>query len=627
VLFALDRAAEALDAFQSAVNISPKYADAWANLGMALAARDEAEMNTPSPPAPLPEGEGSKRPSPPAPFTGREGSKQTSAHARFPEGEGSEACFRRALQCQPWHRDAVTRLASLLQRQGRPEEAGSLLQSAIAAAPCAEFHLALGNLRAAAGKGLEAAEHYRTAIAGSVPPQTQTAEDANRLVYDGTHRTHHALRDGPRHKGDGAGQIAFVSPHCVLDFTNGAATATLDALVFLQSLGFACQAFCNSRLDAWEEVRVEEVLARRGLRYEVCNAQIGAYRGRLIFTTYSSRGKGDSPICADTQIGTVPRLPVTLFNSASTRGGWACREEAAAFLSACEIFLKRNRPGLIWTYGGDPVSMAVQALVKQFGIPILFALHNFSYYKAEPFRLVDRVVVPTEYARRHYRETLGLECDVLPLVVDPGRVNCGADCQSASRYVTFVNPTPLKGIYIFARIAELLSQQRPDIPLLVVEGSSKASFLPKLGIDLSGVKNLRFMPNTPNARQFFAATKLLLMPSLMENAALTAMEAMFNGIPVLASNRGGLPETVGNAGVLFDIPARYTPETRDLPSAQEVAPWVETIIRLWDDAAEYGHWSRAACQRAQAWHPDRLAPIYRDCLSRLAPRFTDGPIY
>ena len=54
-----------------------------------------------------------------------------------------------------------------------------------------------------------------------------------------------------------------------------------------------------------------------------------------------------------------------------------------------------------------------------------------------------------------------------------------------------------------------------------------------------------------------------------------------------------------------------------MPTAEEVAPWVETIIRLWDDAAYYEHWSRAARQRAQAWHPDRLAPLYRDFFSRI----------
>ncbi len=209
--------------------------------------------------------------------------------------------------------------------------------------------------------------------------------------------------------------------------------------------------------------------------------------------------------------------------------------------------------------------------------------------------------------------------------------------------MTFVNPEPRKGVHIFARIAEVLSRRRPDIPLLIVEGAGKASFLPQLGVNLSGIRNLRIMPNTPDSRQFYAVTKLLLMPSLMENAGFVAMEAMTNGIPVLASNRGGLPETIGNSphpnplpagegtfhpnlperegtfhsraltpdegtcgGFLFDIPARYTPETREVPTAEEVEPWVEAIIRLWDDPAEYERLSRAARQRAQRWHPDRL---------------------
>ena len=97
------------------------------------------------------------------------------------------------------------------------------------------------------------------------------------------------------------------------------------------------------------------------------------------------------------------------------------------------------------------------------------------------------------------------------------------------------------------------------------------------------------------------------MPSLWnESFGLVAAEAMINGIPVLASNRGALPETIGDAGFLFDIPASYTPETREVPTAEEVEPWVETIIRLWDDAAEYERWSRAARERARQWHPDRF---------------------
>ena len=40
-------------------------------------------------------------------------------------------------------------------------------------------------------------------------------------------------------------------------------------------------------------------------------------------------------------------------------------------------------------------------------------------------------------------------------------------------------------------------------------------------------------------------------------------------------------------------------------------------MRLWDDAAEYDRWSRAARDRAQQWHPDRLVPIYREFFSSI----------
>jgi glycosyltransferase involved in cell wall biosynthesis len=134
--------------------------------------------------------------------------------------------------------------------------------------------------------------------------------------------------------------------------------------------------------------------------------------------------------------------------------------------------------------------------------------------------------------------------------------------------------------------------------------------------------NITIMPYTPDPRLFYrtvySATKILLMPSLWEEAfGLVAAEAMLNGIPVLGSNRGALPDTLGKGGFVFDIPERYTPETRLVPSAEEVEPWVETIIRLWDDAAFYEQASQAARQEAQRWHPDRIAAAYRDFFSSI----------
>jgi len=69
---------------------------------------------------------------------------------------------------------------------------------------------------------------------------------------------------------------------------------------------------------------------------------------------------------------------------------------------------------------------------------------------------------------------------------------------------------------------------------------------------------------------------------------------------------------VGDAGFLLDIPGRCTVESGAAPTAEEVEPWVETIIGLWDDPAWFVRWSKAARDRGQLWRPDHLRPIYRE---------------
>jgi hypothetical protein len=66
----------------------------------------------------------------------------------------------------------------------------------------------------------------------------------------------------------------------------------------------------------------------------------------------------------------------------------------------------------------------------------------------------------------HYRKTIGLDCIVLPNLVDLDRVRVE---RHEPKYVTFVNPAFHKGVYASARIVDELGRRRPEIPLLVVE--------------------------------------------------------------------------------------------------------------------------------------------------------------
>ena len=311
-------------------------------------------------------------------------------------------------------------------------------------------------------------------------------------------------------------------------------------------------------------------------------------------------------------------VQITTLDAPLRRHDSPAAEEVHDLLAVLDAEFHDRRPDVLVTYGGDPVTRAALRGARIAGIKTVFVLHNFQYEALSVFRDVDRVVVPSEFSASYYRERLGLECTVLPNLVDPSRVIAPHRKPS---YMTFVNPSPEKGVYAFARIADDLGKRRPEIKLLVVESRGDESTLARCGLDLRAHGNVFLMANTPDPRRFWAVTHICVMPSLFqESQGLVAVEAMFNGIPVIGSDRGALPETLDRAGTVLSLPDHLTPSSRHLPTAEEVAPWVETIIRLCDDGPCYAEHSRLARVEAGRWSPEVLAPQWVEFFRRILDR-------
>lgn len=364
----------------------------------------------------------------------------------------------------------------------------------------------------------------------------------------------------------------------------------------LAGRGFATEALTGSAVETREEVDLKTWLTRRGLAFEVVGG--GPW-------TVSARGL--SCETATRYRMTVRGVPVTLYPGAARPHApdGAGTEE---FLRLFEDALGRCRPDVVVNFGGDALSHEVRSRARAGGAAVVFALHNFNYPDAAPFASADAVTVPSRFAADYYRRTLGLECTVLPNLVDLDRVRPPA---RDPRYVTFVNPSYEKGVYAFARIADELGRRRPDVPVLVVEGRGSERTLADCGLDLRDHGNVSLMGHTHDPRQFWGVTRICLMPSLWwENQPLVAIEAMVNGIPVIGSDRGGIPETLGDAGIVLPLPDRSTPATRLLPTAEEVAPWVDAVIRLWDDRELYAEHRRRSLAESRRWAPEVLEPQY-----------------
>src|SRR5262249_48884009 len=94
-------------------------------------------------------------------------------------------------------------------------------------------------------------------------------------------------------------------------------------------------------------------------------------------------------------------------------------------------------------------------------------------------------------------------------------------------------------------------------------------------------------------RPLYQRSRLLLVPSVLEESSSRAVaEVQLSGIPVVASERGGLPESVGRGGIL-------------LPIGHPIAGWSDAVESLFRDEVKYRRLSRLA--RRHAARPE-IAP-------------------
>jgi glycosyltransferase involved in cell wall biosynthesis len=274
------------------------------------------------------------------------------------------------------------------------------------------------------------------------------------------------------------------------------------------------------------------------------------------------------------------------------------RFEVDQFLFLLDGVLHQFTPDLLLTYGGHPAVQESLRRARRRDVITVFTLRNYGYEDRRFFQHVDHVFTCSPYLSDVYRQQIGLRSAGIESPIEWAEVEAPEEMR---RFVTFVNPSLPKGSMMFARIAAMLGAARPDIPILVVQSATGAGRLNEIvGIDFGKYPHIMAAPATQRPSEFFALTRLLLVPSAFrEPFGRVAAEALINGIPPLVSDRGALPQTVGRGGVVLPLPPSLTDTTRELPTPDEARPWCDAICALWDDEARYEEASRRARREAE----------------------------
>ncbi len=276
--------------------------------------------------------------------------------------------------------------------------------------------------------------------------------------------------------------------------------------------------------------------------------------------------------------------------------------------------IREFSPSVILASTDDPVQLLLETSLRADGPRVVYLVRATlalpfgpdaafpSELKTRMLRNVDGVVGVSRYVAGYVRRWSGIEAVHVPIsLMEPGPFpDLG---RFDNEFVTLVNPCAVKGISIFLALAERMpGVQFAAVPTWGTNKQDRAA--------LQAYANIAVLDPVDDIDEILKRTRVLLVPSLWAEArSRIIVEAMLHGVPVIASDVGGIPEA--KMGVDYLLPVRpierYQPNVDEqmVPVAevprQDIGPWEEVLRRLVTDRRHYEQISRASRDAAIAY--------------------------
>ncbi len=255
-------------------------------------------------------------------------------------------------------------------------------------------------------------------------------------------------------------------------------------------------------------------------------------------------------------------------------------------------------------------SQGIKTVTTLHGTDITLVGADASFQKVIKFAIEesDGVTAVSQYLKQRTIEEFGIqrEIRVINNFIDPGRPARSRNVGLRETYspngekilMHASNFRPVKRtddvIRVFARVQELI----PSRLILVGEGPQIRK-TQQLVSDLNLSDKVHFLGEQDQLEPLFSCADLFLLPSEQESFGLTALEAMNCGVPVIATDIGGLPELITHAetGYLFPI--------------GETEKMAEAAVALLRDHEQHERFGRKARDRAvQDFNASQIIPQY-----------------
>lgn len=254
--------------------------------------------------------------------------------------------------------------------------------------------------------------------------------------------------------------------------------------------------------------------------------------------------------------------------------------------------MARRRPDLVITQG--PGGARLAGIAARQGVPAAIRITSAAEAellageaRADPRAraAIGNPLVTVVAVSRFIAALTGRVAGATSVVIyPPVRLTACPEGDREPGHITFVNPIPVKGRDLVLQVAALL----PDRRFVFAEAwNMRGEEREALERGMSGLANVTLRPRSVGLADVYRSTALLLVPSQCPEAfSRVVLEACASGIPVLASRTGGVPEAMGESGVL-------------LGAADPADRWARAIEDILADPGHLGAAALANARRAE----------------------------
>lgn len=197
------------------------------------------------------------------------------------------------------------------------------------------------------------------------------------------------------------------------------------------------------------------------------------------------------------------------------------------------------------------------------GIPSWDYVKNEEYYGVTS---ADITIIPTQWLKEQFVQQIKVPEDHLEVMPYGMNIDLFLKEHKQDPYPLLNKPdkgvlilcparlVPVKGHQVLIKALKKLKDKGIRFECWLAGDGELRKNLEQSVQQLDMIKQIRFLGNRADVPALMSLADIMILPSLQDNLPFSIMEAQIAGLPIIASNTGGIPEMIidGETGLLFE---------------------------------------------------------------------------